>query len=286
MDCRSARPLLAHQAAARLDATRASEVAEHLEGCASCRRLAAVEGALDEALAKLPHGRAPAHLVRRLEGLVAEGRVTETRVKNDRPQTRDDVDEGPRSGRMRDRARPSPSPWMAAFVSACAAAVLVLIVTRTMAPPAPSGGKDLVTEAVNDHLRVVTSTHPIEIESGGIHQVKPWFTGRLEFAPRVTFSGDADFPLRGGSIGYFVDRKAAVFLFQRRLHAITLLVFPPEGLSWPTAAGSRVGRLSVTETTSRGFSVLLWRDEGLAYALVSDVNVHELETLATKLNAE
>jgi anti-sigma factor RsiW len=287
MDCSNVRPLLSHHVSGRLDEARTSEVARHLEGCPSCRQLALVEGALDGALATLPRGAAPARLLARLGGLVLDGDApagTATGAPSPPPplpQPR--PGDRPRGTESRDRAR--ASTWTAAFVSACAAAALVLVVVRTSAPSsALSRGPDLVAEAVNDHLRVVASTHPVEIESGGIHQVKPWFTGRIDFAPRVTFSGDDDFPLRGGSVGYFIDRKAAVFLFQRRLHAITLLVFPPDGLAWPSATGAPVGRLSVTQTTSRGFSVLLWRDGGLGYVLVSDVNAHELVTLATKLN--
>src|SRR3569623_2774823 len=228
MDCKDARPLLAAHAAGRRDAVRAGEVTDHLRPCAHGRRLTAAEDALSAALAQLPRPPAPARLVARLEGLVAAA---------ERPAPR--------------RASERLSVWLAPFVSACAAAALALLLTR---PPAPAGACALVNEAVNDHLRVVTSAHPIEIESGGIHQVKPWFTGRLEFAPRVTFSGDDDFPLLGGGIGYFVDRKAAVFQFKRRLHTITLLVFPAGGLGWPGGATTRVGRLEISETSSRGFS--------------------------------
>ena len=179
-----------------------------------------------------------------------------------------------------------PPPRAAApFVSACAAAVLVLVAVRTTTPrPSAGGASEMVREAVNDHLRVVSSSHPVEIESGGIHQVKPWFTGRLEFAPRIAFSGDAEFPLVGGSIGYFRDRKAAVFVFKRRLHTITLLVFPPDGLDWPTDGLAQLGPLSVAEESSRGFSVLLWRDGAFGYVLVSDVNSRDLEMLAARLN--
>ncbi len=288
MDCSNVRPLLSHHLSGRLDEARTSEVARHLDGCPGCRQLALVEGALDGALATLPRGAAPSRLLARLEGLVMDrdaqaGAPTRTPSPPPRLPLLPRPDDRPRGTEQRERAR--ASTWTAAFVSACAAAALVLVVARTSAPSSTlSRGPDLVAEAVNDHLRVVASTHPIEIESGGIHQVKPWFTGRIDFAPRVTFSGDDDFPLRGGSVGYFIDRKAAVFLFQRRLHSITLLVFPPDGLAWPSATGAPVGRLSLTQTTSRGFSVLLWRDGGLAYVLVSDVNVHELVTLATKLN--
>ena len=161
-----------------------------------------IDAALDAALARLPRHAAPAALARRLRQQVLEPRP-------------------PRPARG----------WIAPLASAFAAAALVVLVVRFV-PPARDAGvamptsAEMVTEAVNDHIRVVSSSRPVEIESGGIHQVKPWFTGRLEFAPRVAFSGDADFPLVGGSIGYFRDRRAAVFVFKRRLHIITLLIFP------------------------------------------------------------
>jgi len=173
----------------------------------------------------------------------------------------------------------SPAPprrraarWIAPMASALAAAALVLLALR-VTRPAFVQRDTLFAEAVNDHLRVVAAQHPIEIESGGIHQVKPWFTGRVDFALPVSFSGDADFPLRGGSVGYFRDRRAAVFVFARRLHTISLFVFPAEGLAMPgRAAGSE-----------RGFNVLLWREGALGFALVSDVNRDDLDALAAKL---
>ena len=227
----------------------------------------AVEAELDAALARMPARTAPLALRQRLEALVNPAPAPATAEVSRRAESR------------------RGSLWAASFVSACAAAALVLVVTRLTAPgPSAGAPSELVTEAVNDHIRVITSTRPVEIESGGIHQVKPWFTGRLDFAPRVAFSGDDDFPLVGGSVGYFRDRKAAVFVFKRRLHTITLLVFPPDGLAWPDRDVTRVGRLSVSEASTRGFSVLTWRDGGLGYALVSDVNVHDLEALAGKLN--
>src|SRR5260370_41320340 len=130
----------------------------------------------------------------------------------------------------------------------------------------------MIDDAVNEHLRVVYSAHPVEIESGGIHQVKPWFTGRLDFAPRVAFTGDDEFPLVGGSVGYFRDRKAAVFVFKHKLHTISLFVFREEGLAWPTKKQVPIGRLSADIQSDRGFSVILWRDGDLGYCLVSDVN--------------
>ncbi|HVV49059.1 MAG TPA: hypothetical protein VHO06_05335, partial [Polyangia bacterium] len=171
---------------------------------------------------------------------------------------------------------------LAALAGAGLAAAVAVAVTLGTRPPA--GGWTLADEVVADHLRVAVRAQPVEIESGGIHQVKPWFTGRLDFAPRIAFSGDADFPLVGGSVGYVRDRKAAVFSFRRRLHLITLLIFPAEGLIWPGGTPARLGPLDVTEVERRGFSALLWRQGDLGYALVSDVNRADLEALAQRID--
>jgi anti-sigma factor RsiW len=134
----------------------------------------------------------------------------------------------------------------------------------------------MVGEAVNDHLRIVSGQHALEVEAGGIHQVKPWFAGKLDFAPVVTFGDDAEFPLQGGAIEYFLDRRAAVFVYKRRLHTVSLLVFRAEGLPWP-AGGRR------STEAERGFNVVLWRWGELGYALVSDLDAPELAELAGRL---
>jgi anti-sigma factor RsiW len=141
----------------------------------------------------------------------------------------------------------------------------------------------LANEAVSDHLRVLYADRGLEVESGGIHQVKPWFEGRLDFAPVLAFDGDEEFPLLGGSVAYFRDRKAAAFAFRHKLHRITLLVFRADGLtdlpSYDPAAGHAPG----VRVRLRGFDALLWRHEDLGYALVSDMTGSELERLASKI---
>jgi anti-sigma factor RsiW len=141
----------------------------------------------------------------------------------------------------------------------------------------------MVREAVNDYVRLVASQHPMDIESGGIHQVKPWFEGRLDFAPQVAFEGNSEFPLRGGAVGYFLDRKAAVFVYARRLHTISLFVFRAEGLPWPTGGLRPLGRVHAQVAVSRGFNVVLWQAGGLGYALVSDVDASELLQLGERI---
>ncbi len=281
MDCGEARLLLPDLVLGRLAADARAAFEAHARACDGCRA-AAADAALDGALGRLPPLALPVSLKGRLEALVAEaGETSAPAPAPVAPAVRAPVPPGRRA-----RAR-----WLAPLTSACAAALLTLVVVRATEQRraragAESPASDLASEAVNDHIRVVSSSHPVEIESGGIHQVKPWFSGRLDFAPRVAFSGDDDFPLVGGSVGYFRDRKAAVFLFKRRLHAITLLVFPSAGLDWPPpgAPPIKIGRLDAAEGALRGFSVLSWRDGDLGYALVSDVNREDLEALAARVN--
>jgi anti-sigma factor RsiW len=165
-----------------------------------------------------------------------------------------------------------------------AAAAAVAVYYERVVLPGARATAQLTTEAVNDHLRVLYSERPLEVESGGIHQVKPWFSGKVDFAPTLAFAGDADFPLLGGAVGYFLDRKAATFIFKRRLHTISLFIFRAEGLSWATSGLVTVGRVAALPGHMRGFNVLMWRDGELGYALVSDIDPTELSALAARVS--
>jgi len=115
--------------------------------------------------------------------------------------------------------------------------------------------------------------------------VKPWFEGKLDFAPEVPALEDTELRLRGGSVGYVFDRKAAVLIYALRQHLVTLLVFRPEGLAWPDASAGQVGPVHGLETSARGFNVVLWRSGELGYALVSDANAKELGEIGVRLAA-
>ena len=244
MDCPEARTLLLDRRRGTLDAETRAAVDEHLAGCEACRAEDAADRELGNALEKrLPRPKAPEGLRKRA---AAAFQAPPARLR---------------------RRWLSASSAVAALVGAAAALLVVFAWWRSRPPDT------MVAEAVNDHLRVLYDSRPVEVEPG-IHQVKPWFEGRLDFAPVVPFAGDEDFPLQGGAVAYFLDRKAATFIYKRRLHVITLFVFRAEGLPWGVGTAA---------AGSRGFHVLLWRTGDLGYALVSDVDPRELETLAGKV---
>jgi anti-sigma factor RsiW len=261
MTCDDVRTRLLDYQRGRLPLPAQAEVRTHLDACADCARAEAVEQELTSVLEhRLPQHPASLALKRRLGAEWSAGGAE----------------------------RSWWGRWQPVLVPALAVMSVVLVVaslvyferaTSRMATEQAS----LVAEAVNDHLRVLSSQHPLDIESGGFHQVKPWFEGRLDFAPVVAFEGDAEFPLRGGAVGYFRDRKAAVFVYARRLHPISLLVFRAEGLAWPTRELTRIGSVEAYTTAERGFNVIMWRTRELGYALVSDVDARDLRQLAARM---
>lgn len=137
-------------------------------------------------------------------------------------------------------------------------------------------------EAVNDHLRILYAEHPLDVPSGGVHQVRPWFEGKVDFAPTHVFEGDDDLPMQGGSVALFQDRKAAAFVYKRKLHLVTLFVMRAQGLAWPTPDKDE-GRVRVHFGGDRGFATVSWIDGDLGYVLVSDVDKTELDGIVAKM---
>jgi anti-sigma factor RsiW len=217
-----------------------------------------VDRALTEALHRLPQRRAPELLVRRVERMVS------TAPEPRRPRRRMLV----------------PALAAAAVLVIAAPLVVYQQVTATRA-----AALTLVNEAIGDHARIVQAQRPLEVESGDSHRVRPWFEGRLEFAPVLSFAGDNEIPLRGGALAWFVDRKAAAFVYGLRLHTVTLFVFRPDGLPWPTSGWQRAGEREVYRASGRGFTVVLWRAHGLGYALVSDADAREVLDLAARFGS-
>ncbi len=254
MECREARALLSDRRRGPLAEGDRAAIDRHLASCEDCRHEDAVEQALTAVLKdRLKSRRAPERLRRAVEG---------------------NWDAPPR--------RRIATGGVARTLGAMAVGA-ALAGAAMFASQARTSGDALVAEAINDHLRVLASEHPLGIESGGIHQVKPWFEGRLDFAPIVPFEGDEDFVLQGGAIAYFLDRKAATFVYKRRLHVVTLFVFQAEGLAWPPNAARPRLDAGRAVRTSRGFHVLGWKAGDLGYALVSDVDARDLGMLAGRI---
>lgn len=151
-----------------------------------------------------------------------------------------------------------------AFSAMALAASLVLFVSSQN--PAPS----LDEEIVAGHVRSLLASHLTDVVSSDQHTVKPWFLGKLDFAPPVVDLSKKDFPLIGGRLDYIGGRVVAAIVYKRRGHVINLFVWP-------------AGKLQAVPETAEGYHLLSWTRGGFSYAAVSDLNPEELRDFKSAL---
>jgi anti-sigma factor RsiW len=121
-------------------------------------------------------------------------------------------------------------------------------------------------EMVASHIRSLQPGHLFDVQSTDQHTVKPWFDGKLDFAPPVVDLADHGFPLVGGRLDYVENRTVAVLVYGRKLHVINLFI-------WPASSGSTS---PVPVQTVQGYNVFSWKKNGFEFRAVSDLNVEEL----------
>jgi anti-sigma factor RsiW len=226
---------------------RAMELAEHLTSCAECASdyeamLTTVRTAR-EGLVR--HG-APDMLRARIRAsLREESRPTVARVA---PGKR-------RAWRI---------PWnvvAAAAIVALASSGVTMVATNRRASDSP-----VAQEVLASHIRSLMPEHLTDVRSSDQHNVKPWFNGRLDFSPTVPRLEEQGFPLLGGRVDYVHGRPVAVVVYGRRQHVINVF-------SWPA---DQDGEAAPAPRARNGYNLERWRQGGVEYWAVSDLNAAEL----------
>jgi anti-sigma factor RsiW len=134
--------------------------------------------------------------------------------------------------------------------------------------PARSEDALLAQALVASHVRSqMLPSHQFDVASSDAHTVKPWFEGKLDFAPPVKDLAAQGFPLVGGRLDYLHDRAVATLVYRRRKHPIDLFV-------WPSPSGAEA---SPRKATRQGFHMIQWTRSGMTFWAVSDLNEGELQ---------
>lgn len=232
-----------------LDAASEMALGEHLEHCPACaaelERLALLRDAFADPAIRYP---VPEGLRARIEAMAGE--------------------QVPAAAAQLPSPRRRLAPWLGGgAMGAIAAGLAALILSPLLGP-------NLQDELVADHVRSTLASHLTDVATSDRHTVKPWFNGRIDFAPPVVDLADQGFPLAGGRLDY-VDRKVvAALVYRRRLHVINLFVWP-EGRTGLRA--SPFGR--------DGYSLEHWRAGGLEFWAVSDVEHADLKAFRQAFQA-
>jgi anti-sigma factor RsiW len=159
---------------------------------------------------------------------------------------------------------------------AVAAAIILAFFIGTKVLPSVAGQRQahlLTEEIVASHIRSLQPGHLFDVQSTDQHTVKPWFDGKLDFAPPVRDLADQGFPLIGGRLDYLNRRDVAALVYQRQKHFINLFVWPEE---------SKVANLPEFQTI-RGYNVMFWWRDGMYFCAASDLNAAELRQFAELL---
>jgi len=255
-------PLIQGLADGELDAANALAIETHLKSCGDCRAELARIQAIRERLRSVElTDHAPVALRTKIDAIIdAEAGLT-TRTKP--PETLHLREWRPpavwpagRAARWLDRR------WTSGALAGMVAASLMLAIA--MPQLAYTGTED---QLVQSHVRSLLAGHLVDVATSNRHVVKPWFNGKVDFAPPVPELADEGFPLSGGRLDYVEDHEVAAIVYRRRLHVINLFVRPARTASLPAAFATR----------REGYSLVRWASGGLEYWAVSDLDTRELQ---------
>lgn len=228
-----------------LDAKSSSQFARHLNECAACReqhdRYAEMRRAVRT---KMEYFHAPEGFEQQLRArlfLAHEEEQTSARKQS------------------------SATDWRVWAMAAGLVAVMLSTVVLVQMLRRGSTSEMVAQQVVSSHIRSLLASHLSDVISTDQHTVKPWFSGKLDFAPVVKDLSSKGFPLIGGRLDYLNDRAVAALVYKRRQHTINLFLWP----SQDSDSGPQSSAI-------RGYNLVHWTHSHMTYWAVSDVNAGDL----------
>ncbi len=251
MNCQQVQKLIHAHHDGELDVANMLQIDEHLADCPSCfnaaRQLSALSGALRNTELRFS---APASLRQSISAAVEQA------AKAERPA-------------------PVTRPWYLQPAWAVAAMLLVACVL-TFQISLRRDDDHLLTELTASHVRSLMVNHLTDVTSTDQHTVKPWFDGKIDFAPPVKDLRETGFPLLGGRMDFIAGRVVAALVYGRQKHLLNLFV-------WPSASASPA---DLRATQRNGYNVLRWSDGKMNFGLVSDLNEGEMREFVREWSAK
>ncbi len=245
MNCQEIQTMLHAYSDGELDAAGSLEVEKHLQTCPICRQAQKNQSVLKKAIATgAPYYKAPASL---RQSIIAAASLQTAAEKPAKPPTRH-------------------WQWNTLTASLAMAACVLLGFFAALQLRQHSSAGQLIGELTSSHIRSLLADHLIDVVSTDQHTVKPWFDGKLDFAPPVNDLADRGYPLAGGRLDYIEGRTVAVLIYKKQKHFINLYIWPDSGSQNMIYLGS-----------DNGYNLVSWNYSGMAFWAVSDVNQKDLQ---------
>ncbi|WP_394778917.1 anti-sigma factor family protein [Undibacterium sp.] len=279
MNCQESSRLLQAYADNQLAPQDMQALDEHLIGCAACSaELKQLQSLRRTVRTQAEQHAAPEYLRRRIQLAVrgaADG-TTQAAVAGAASAT-------PVSARPPKRGEQQPRtgwPWAwinFGLATACAAALAFVLLMPPSGGLGGFGEARLAQEITDSHFRSLLADHLADVASTDQHTVKPWFTGKLDFAPPVYDFAPQEYPLAGGRLDYVGQRTVAALIYRHKRHVLNLYI-------WPSASQSVSAQATAPQHLARqGYQLLHWTQAGMQYWLVSDMAAADLQGFQTLL---
>src|SRR5712692_5539651 len=131
---------------------------------------------------------------------------------------------------------------------------------------------------VDDHARYQSVA--TEVTSSEPEVINAWFRDRVRFSvqpPRLS-----DSSLVGGRLCNLRGHPAALVFYRKPQNMISLFVLDGSDIELPREHLIAIDERPCFVATERGYNVVMWKQRGLLYALVSDIRSAELLQLSTQ----
>ena len=253
MHCERARELISPYIDGELAGAERQAVVEHTQSCKACAAIAQDMRRLSRQIAAAGREPAPKALVPRIRAELAAEPVQAPIVPASIARA-----------------------WGTRFARQAAILAAVCVVSSLatwLAIGWPGNDTRIESEIVSAHIRSLLQDTPVQVASSEQHTVKPWFAGRIDFAPEVKDLSAEGFPLAGARLDYIDSKRVGALVYRRRLHVVNVFMWPA------TTAEPMAPRQSVF----KGYNLVSWSKGGVTYQAVSDLNAGELRQLQSLL---
>ncbi len=178
---------------------------------------------------------------------------------------------------IKDMARAERGPMYGRWLALAASFVAVSFVSWNAAlMTAASRDNAIENEVLAAHVRsLMVPGRMFDVESTDSHTVKPWFAGKIDFAPPVRDLAADGYPLTGGRLDYVDGHPVAALTYKARLHPVNVFV-------WPDASAADS---APKMQTVKGYSIVHWTRSGMRYWAVTDASPQEISRFAELLAA-
>ncbi|MGH7792721.1 MAG: anti-sigma factor family protein [Thermodesulfobacteriota bacterium] len=137
----------------------------------------------------------------------------------------------------------------------------------------------IVDEIISQHVKYLDRQNLVDITSSNPRELESWFKDKVNFMVKA-----ADFDsaaLVGGRLCHIFQKPVAVLVYKNQSQVLSLFVIDQPNLDISSMDMVDIDGKKLCRGYGKGVNLVLWKDRGLVYALVSGMKEMELLRLAS-----